>query len=78
MERECGFTMHADRAGVAATMREAPGLLLAAFQLATRSGQQKDFFLKCFDRRHDPCLEGRVALFVEYLEQASAVAFTVQ
>lgn len=76
MERECGFTMHADRSGVVATMRDAPDLLLAAFQLATRSGQEGSFFSRCFERRHDPCLEGRVALFVEYLEQASFEAST--
>merc|ERR1712039_406689 len=62
MERECGFTMHADRAGTASTMRDAPGLLLSAFNLAVQQGQAREFFAKCFDRRHDPCLEGRVGL----------------
>jgi len=71
MEQECGFTMHADRIGTSVTIREAPGIFLNAFRLSTQLGRQREFFDRCFDRRHDPCLEGRVGLVVEFLEQLS-------
>jgi len=66
LERKCGFTMHADREGSAAILRDAPDLLLYTYQLAKSQGQLCDFFSRAFDRHHDPCLEGRMSLLVEY------------
>merc|ERR1711879_210820 len=46
LERSCGFTMHADRTGAVACLKEGPELLLAAFMAAASSGRPglSDFF----------------------------------
>lgn len=67
LEHTCGFTMHADRPGAAVALREGPEVLLAAFGTAKSAGQLQRFFAQAFDRHRDPCLEGRVALLMEFL-----------
>eukprot|EP00933_Yihiella_yeosuensis_P044834 TRINITY_DN40104_c0_g1_i1.p1 TRINITY_DN40104_c0_g1~~TRINITY_DN40104_c0_g1_i1.p1 ORF type:complete len:412 (+),score=75.52 TRINITY_DN40104_c0_g1_i1:20-1255(+) len=69
LERSCGMTMHADRDGSNSILRSAGTTLLEAFRLAhsSRNGV-KGFFKQAFDRKADPCLEGRVSRLLEYLE----------
>lgn len=71
LEATCGMTMHGDRSGAAALLRTAPASLLEAFRLAKAlKGGPGRFFRDAFDRRADPCLEGRMARIFEYLERA--------
>ncbi|CAK0857731.1 unnamed protein product, partial [Prorocentrum cordatum] len=69
LERVCGMTMHGDRSGAQATLRQAPGTLISAFAVARgRRGGICQFFREAFDRTADPCLEGRVSRMMTYLE----------
>jgi len=70
LEELCGFTMHADRAGVSSIIRDAPQVLLRAFAVARDKGILREFFGKeTFDRTADPCLEGRMGRLLEFLEK---------
>lgn len=69
LERVCGMTMHGDRSGAEATLRQAPGALISAFAVARgRNNGIRQFFKEAFDRTADPCLEGRVSRLMMYLE----------
>mmetsp|Transcript_138494 Transcript_138494/g.336606 ORF Transcript_138494/g.336606 Transcript_138494/m.336606 type:complete len:484 (+) Transcript_138494:38-1489(+) len=68
LERYCSFTMHADRQDASVMLAQGPELLLAAFEAARREGRVARFFAEAFDRHSDPCLEGRVSLFQEFLQ----------
>lgn len=69
LERISGMTMHGNRDGANALLRNAPASLLEAFQTAkTRKGGLLEFFKGAFDRSADPCLEGRTGRIMEYLE----------
>jgi hypothetical protein len=69
LERVCGMTMHGDRSGAQATLRQAPGTLISAFAVArARNHGIRQFFKEAFDRTADPCLEGRVSRLMMYLE----------
>eukprot|EP00930_Biecheleria_cincta_P055651 TRINITY_DN41948_c0_g1_i1.p1 TRINITY_DN41948_c0_g1~~TRINITY_DN41948_c0_g1_i1.p1 ORF type:complete len:383 (-),score=59.73 TRINITY_DN41948_c0_g1_i1:46-1194(-) len=72
LEKKCGMTMHGDRDGANALIRAAPGALLEAFRVAGCSrGGHLDFFKNAFDRKADPCLEGRTTRLMEYSEKIS-------
>lgn len=69
LERMCGMTMHGDRPGANGLIRMAPYSLLEAFDHAKQSGNYTKFFQGGFDRKADPCLEGRTGRLLEYLEE---------
>lgn len=70
LEQLCGFTMHGDRPGSDGVLRSAGPSLLEAFQVSrTTRGGTGEFFRVAFDRKADPCLEGRVSRLLEYLEK---------
>lgn len=74
LERSCGMTMHGDREGANALLRAAPASLLEAFRFArSRPDGMREFFAQAFDRRADPCLEGRTGRLLAYLEKAAPV-----
>mmetsp|Transcript_30903 Transcript_30903/g.78124 ORF Transcript_30903/g.78124 Transcript_30903/m.78124 type:complete len:424 (-) Transcript_30903:23-1294(-) len=73
LERRCGFTMHADRPGIAAVLRDAPALMINAFQSAKRHGCVAEFFCNAFDRTSDPCLEGRCSLLAAFLADTAGL-----
>eukprot|EP00931_Biecheleriopsis_adriatica_P013058 TRINITY_DN114371_c0_g1_i1.p1 TRINITY_DN114371_c0_g1~~TRINITY_DN114371_c0_g1_i1.p1 ORF type:complete len:616 (+),score=90.19 TRINITY_DN114371_c0_g1_i1:44-1849(+) len=66
LEKECGMTMHADRPGAIEAVKNGPDIMLNVFAASQAAGKAKSFFQKAFDRHHDPCLEGRVALLQEF------------
>lgn len=68
LERVCGMTMHASRDGSNHTLRTAPACLLEAFQIAQKTQSMKKFFKEAFDRKADPCLEGRVDRLMKFIE----------
>jgi len=70
LERVCGMTMHGNRDGSNVLLRTAPASLLEAFQLS-KSGRRgtRGFFQEAFDRKADPCLEGRTGRIMCYLER---------
>jgi len=70
LESVCGMTMHGERDGANALLRNAPNYLIEAFEVskATRNGPL-EFFKTAFDRTADPCLEGRTGRILEYLEK---------
>lgn len=72
LERECGMTMHASREGSNHTLRTAPACLLEAFQVAQKTRSMKKFFKDAFDRKADPCLEGRVDRLMKFIESRGA------
>lgn len=72
LERACGMTMHGDREGSNALLRSAPGAMLEAYQAAKASGKILEFFRKAFDRKADPCLEGRTSRLMHFAEQQRA------
>lgn len=76
LERICGMTMHGDREGANFLLRSAPGVLIEAFTIAKGLPGRTvlDFFKKAFDRRADPCLEGRTGRLLEYIEESRAAA----
>eukprot|EP00929_Paragymnodinium_shiwhaense_P013001 TRINITY_DN120869_c0_g1_i1.p1 TRINITY_DN120869_c0_g1~~TRINITY_DN120869_c0_g1_i1.p1 ORF type:complete len:503 (-),score=87.20 TRINITY_DN120869_c0_g1_i1:462-1970(-) len=80
LERVSGFTMHAERSGASHLLRTAPAALVEAFQLATHGAESAEakhrrasaFFREAFDRTADPCLEGRVARLLEFIEKSAS------
>jgi len=75
LEKECGLTMHADRSGAVEAVKTGPELMLTVFGAAKEAGKCKDFFMKAFDRHHDPCLEGRYLLIQEFGQNLLAGEF---
>jgi len=74
LEVTCGMTMHGDRTGAVALLRNAPMSLLEAYRLAKMDKRGTGrFFKEAFDRTADPCLEGRMGRILEYLEKARKV-----
>mmetsp|Transcript_34623 Transcript_34623/g.99771 ORF Transcript_34623/g.99771 Transcript_34623/m.99771 type:complete len:375 (+) Transcript_34623:54-1178(+) len=69
LEAKCGMTMHGDRPGAVALLRSAPDTLIQAFNVAKNKRDTLRFFREAFDRRADPCLEGRIGRILEYLEK---------
>jgi len=74
LERSCGMTMHGDREGANNLLRSAPASLLEAFAICKKKGAMKEFFRDAFDRKADPCLEGRLGRLMEYLEAKRVAA----
>jgi len=69
LESVAGMTMHGERPGANALLRTGGPCLIEAFALAkTRKNGMVEFFKGAFDRKADPCLEGRTARILEYLE----------
>jgi len=69
------MTMHGDRSGATALLRSAPQSLIEGFRLAKASRRGPlQFFRDAFDRKADPCLEGRMGRILEYLEKAGRAA----
>jgi ubiquitin-protein ligase len=75
LEKECGLTMHADRHGAIEAVKTGPDLMLTVFRMAQKAGKATDFFMKAFNRHHDPCLEGRFLLIQEFGQDLLAGGF---
>lgn len=71
VQNKCGFTMHGDRPGANGIVAAAPDAMLRAFATARgdESATDEDFFREAFDRRADPCLEGRMGRLLAYIEK---------
>lgn len=72
LERVCGMTMHASRPGSNHMLRTAPACLLEAYQVAQKTHSMSKFFKEAFDRKADPCLEGRVDRLMKFIETRGA------
>lgn len=69
LESLTGMTMHADREGANNLLRTAPASLIEAYAVGRAGkGGLRAFFREGFDRKADPCLEGRVGRIMEYLD----------
>lgn len=69
LEGLTGMTMHADREGANNLLRTAPASLIEAHAVGKAGkGGLRVFFREAFDRKADPCLEGRVGRIMEYLD----------